>query len=310
VDVCSDNSVLVTTIAKFESAKVHRLTLSGTGTLTDTGEVLSVSGEGNVYCAPGARSGVAMRSGVTSFTIPGLSEVDIRPSSEGNAITGTFNRTGNRLFVRGGSIDVFDFNPATGELGASPLLTFSVAFAHEFSGFDQIALHPNGGKLYVSEPSSGMSPSAVNVYDPNTGALLASITDPNIVFPTGVTVMTEADPCAGSPPAGAIVGTNGPNILNGTPGSDKVFGLGGSDQINGRGGNDLICGGTGSDQLNGGAGNDTIKGGTGADQVTGGAGDDVLDVKDGVSGNDSVNGGAGNDVCTGDPGDALSSCNP
>jgi Ca2+-binding RTX toxin-like protein len=293
VDVCSDSSVLVTTIAKFDSAKVHRLTLSGTGTLTHTGEVLSVSGGAdNVYCAPGARSGVAMYSAVTSFTIPGLSEVDTRSSSEGNAISGTFNPTGNRVFVRGGSIDVFDFNPTTGELGASPLLTFSVAFAHEFPGFDQIALHPNGGKLYVSEPSSGMSPSAVNVYDPNTGALLASIMDPAIVEPTGITVVAETDPCALPPPAGAIVGTDGPDQINGTSGNDKIFGLGGSDQINGRGGNDLICGGGGNDQ------------------VTGGAGDDVLDVKDGVSGNDSADGGPGNDACTGDPGDALSSCNP
>jgi RTX calcium-binding nonapeptide repeat (4 copies) len=185
-----------------------------------------------------------------------------------------------------GSIDVFDFNPATGALGASPLLTFSVAEAPTFLGIDQITLHPDGGKLYVSEPN------AVNVYDPNTGALLDSITDPAIVDPTGVTVVTEVDPCAGPPPTGAIVGTNGPDILNGTPFGDTIFGLGGPDIINGGGGNDLICGGAGSDL------------------ITGGAGDDVLDVKDRVSGNDSVNGGAGNDVCTGDSGDALSSCNP
>jgi Ca2+-binding RTX toxin-like protein len=285
VDVCSDSSVLVTTIAKLESAKVHRLTLSGTGTLTDTGEVLSESGVSNVYCAPGARSGVAMYP-ATSFTIPGLSEVHTRSSSEGNAFSGTFNRTGDRLFVRGGSIDVFDFNPITGELGASPLLTFSVGSANEFPGFDQIALHPNGSKLFVSEPG------AVSIYDPNTGAFLASITDPNIVTPTGVTIVAETDPCALPPPAGAIVGTSGPDILNGTPFGDTIFGLDGPDIMNGRGGNDLICGGAGSDL------------------ITGGAGSDTLNTQDGVSGNDSASGGAGNDVCTGDPGDALSSCNP
>jgi Ca2+-binding RTX toxin-like protein len=211
------------------------------------------------------------------------------------------------VFIRSndpGSIDVFDFNSATGALGAGPLLTFTVASVSPFFGIDLIALHPNGGKLFVSEPGT------VNVYDPSTGALLDSITDPAIVEPTGIMVVAEADPCALPPPAGAIVGTPGPDILNGTSGNDKIFGLGGADQINGKGGNDLICGGTGDDQLNGGAGNDTIKGDSGSDQVTGGAGDDVLDVKDGVSGNDSVNGGAGNDVCTGDPGDALSSCNP
>jgi Ca2+-binding RTX toxin-like protein len=290
VDVCSDSSVLVTTIAKHESAKVHRLTLSGTGTLTDTGEVLPVSGgANNVNCAPGAQSGVTMYSDVTSFKVPGLSAVDTRPPSGGNVVSGVFNSTGNKVFVRNNSpgVDVFAFNSATGALEPSPSLTFPVgAFAPEFPGIDQIALHPNGNKLFVSESN------VLNVYDPNTGALLASITNPAIVAPTGVTVVTEADLCALPPPSGAIVGTDDPNQINGTSGDDVIFGKGGNDQINGRGGNDLICGGPGADLINGGAGNDT------------------LNSQDGVNGNDSVTGGPGTDTCTGDPGDALSSCNP
>jgi Ca2+-binding RTX toxin-like protein len=296
-DVCSDGSVLVTTIAHSESSEsdtVRRLTLSGTGALTDTGEVLSIINPFDIYCAPGAQSGVTITffEGVTSFSIPGLGPVDSRSLSGNDGISGAINPAGNRVFMRSdnpGSIDVFDFNSATGELGASPLFTFSVeSSASGFSGLgiDQIALHPNGGKLFVSEPN------ALNVYDPSTGALLASITDPAIVSPAGVTVVTEADPCAGDPPPGAIVGTNGPNQINGTSGNDKIFGLGGADTINGLGGNDLICGGTGADLINGNAGNDT------------------LNSQDGVSGNDSVNGGAGTDTCTADPDDALSSCNP
>jgi hypothetical protein len=299
VDVCSDSSVLFT----LSDLTTRRLTLSSTGTLTDTGEALSLDAISiNVYCAPGAASGVVVGAGVTSsFTIPGLSEVDTRLPGK-DVFTGAINPAGNRVFMRSnlpGTVDIFEFNSATGALGASPLLTFPVADAVLFPGdnsripgIDQIALHPNGSKLFVSEISFGPPPSAVNVYDPSTGALLASIMDPNIVFPTGVTVVTEADPCAGPPPAGAIVGTNGPDILNGTPFGDTIFGLGGPDIINGRGGNDLICGGAGSDLITGGAGNDT------------------LNTQDGVSGNDSASGGAGNDVCSGDPGDALSSCNP
>jgi Ca2+-binding RTX toxin-like protein len=287
VDVCSDGSVLATSF--FVSATVRRLTLSAVGTLSDTGEVLSIDDPINVYCAPGAQSGVVMRlQGVTSFTVPGLSVVDTRPLSEFDIGTsGAINLSGNRVFARSRqAVDVFDFNSATGALGASPLLTFFATEPPLFSGADQIALHSNGEKLFVSESS------VLNIYNPSTGAFLASITDPNIVAPTGVTVVTEADPCALPPPAGAIVGTNGPNQINGTSGNDVIFGLGGPDTINGRGGNDLICGGAGSDL------------------ITGGAGDDVLNTQDGVSGNDSVNGGPGNDTCTGDPGDALSSCNP
>jgi RTX calcium-binding nonapeptide repeat (4 copies) len=293
-DVCSDSSVLVTTIPRSESSEsdtVRRFILSGTGTLTDTGDVLSIVDPFDVYCAPGVQSGVTITffGGVTSFSIPGLAEVDSRSFSGNDGISGAVNPAGNRVFMRSnnpGSIDVFDFNSATGALGPSPLLTFSVgssASAFFGLGIDQIALHPNGEKLFVSEPN------ALNVYDPNTGALLDSITDPAIVAPTGVTVVTEADPCAGDPPPGAIVGTNGPNQINGTSGNDKIFGLGGSDQINGGGGNDLICGGTGNDQLNGNAGNDTIIGGPDTDQITG---------------------GPGSDTCIGDPGDTLSSCNP
>jgi hemolysin type calcium-binding protein len=344
VDVCSDGSVLVTSfIPALERATVRRLNLSAGGTLTDTGEKLSVgNGPTNVYCAPGAASGVAIRQfpvgGVTSFTIPGLAEIDNRSlSGLDSGISGAINPSGNRVFARSndpGFVDVFGFNSATGALEMSPLLTIPVADHRQFAyaGIEQIALHPNGGKLFVSEIAEiGMGlTSAVNVYDSTTGALLASIRDPSVVTPTGVTVMTQADPCAGSPPAGAIVGTNGSDSVNGTSGNDTIFGLGGSDIINGRGGNDLICGGAGSDLVNGGPGNDTIdagsgsdtangdadndniKGGTGSDLITGGVGDDMLDVQDGVNGNDSANGGAhvSGDTCTADPGDAVSNCSP
>jgi hypothetical protein len=289
LDVCSDGSVLATSFTT--SLTLRRLVLSGTGTLTDTGEVLSEisSSPMNVYCAPGAQSGVLIQSpgGISSFSVPGLTLVDNRPLSGGSPMAGAIAPAGSRVFARSsfpGSIDVFTFNPATGTLGASPLLVISVADAPPYFGMDQVALHPNGTKLFVSE----RAPGAVNVYDPSTGALLASITDPSIGVPTGVTVVTEVDPCAGSPPSGAIVGTNGANVLNGTSGNDKIFGLGGPDIINGGGGNDLICGGDGPDISDGGSGND------------------VLNTKDGVSGNDVANGNAGNDTCVSDPGDVCS----
>jgi Ca2+-binding RTX toxin-like protein len=332
VEVCTDGSVLA---ASFLGDTVRRLTLSGAGTLTDTGEVLSVIAPMNVYCAPDAQSGVVIQllEGVTSFTIPGLSAVDTRPLSGTQAFTGTINPTGNRVFARSSfpeSIDVFDFTQATGALGDSLLLTFPVGGeASPSGGIDQTALHSNGGKLFVSERSFvSEEPSAVKVYNSETGALLASITDPHIVGPTSVTVMTQVDPCALPPPPEAIVGTNGPDILNGTSGNDKIFGLGGADSINGGSGSDLICGGVDSDSIKGGPGNDTIdggtdndavngdtgndtvKGGSGSDSIIGGAGNDVLNTQDGVSGNDSVNGGPGSDICTVDAGDVVSSCNP
>jgi DNA-binding beta-propeller fold protein YncE len=122
VDVCSDGSVL--TASAFDSM-VQRFTLSDTGTLTDTGEVLNLSDPVNVYCAPGATSGVVITfvpGEVTSFKIP-LATVDTRPLSGGSAMTGAIAPAGNRLFVRSngpGSVDVFDFNSATGALRVLP----------------------------------------------------------------------------------------------------------------------------------------------------------------------------------------------
>jgi hypothetical protein len=189
VDVCSDGSVLFASFFFYQT--VGRLTLSGAGTLTDTGEILYVPDPVNVYCAPGAKSGVVITSelegGVSSFTIP-LSWVDYRELVESeSAMTGAINRAGKRVFARSnpGSIDVFSFDQTTGALGASPRRTFKVAGAPSFLGMDQIALHPKGGKLFVSEPG------AVKVYNPSTGASLGAITDPAIVNPTGVTVVTK-----------------------------------------------------------------------------------------------------------------------
>jgi hypothetical protein len=187
-DFCSNSSVLVTA-----NDIVRKLILSRAGTLTDTGEALSVTEPWNVYCAPGGQSGVVIHrsssSGweVTSFTIPGLSAVNTRPlSGLTSGLSGAISPSGNRVFVRSngpGSVDVFDFNSATGALGADPLLTISIADAPVFFiGMEQLALHPNGEVVFVPEPGK------VNVYNTSTGALITSITDPAIEQPSGITV--------------------------------------------------------------------------------------------------------------------------
>lgn len=343
IDVCSDGSVLVTSA----SGGVRRLTINGSGVLTDTGETLAVSGPQNVYCAPGARSGLVISywdNLVQSFMIPGLAAVDARAlSGTEGGISGALNQAGDRVYIRsngggggeikvatiqaGGFVDAFSYNSATGALGASPLLSIPIAPANTFYGMDQMAL--SGNRLYVSQPE------ALNVYDAGTGNLLASITDVNIVSPSGVTFQAAGDICAGAPPANAIVGTLRSDRIVGTEGDDIIFGLGGSDVIIGLGGNDTICGGAGQDILFGGAGDDRISGGPGDDFLSGDGGDDTLrggggndilvgsaghdllmgeagndylNAMDGVSKNDEMNGGIGTDKCHGDAGDGRRSC--
>jgi hypothetical protein len=182
VDVCSDGSVLVTSV---NTGRVRRLLIDGTGNLTDTGESLSVDAPNNVFCSPGGKSGVVIQreaDQIRSFTIPGLILKDIRSLSGNFGISGVVHPGGDRVFTRdnGARIDVFDYDSTTGALGASPRLTFAIANTPTFFGIDQFALHPDGMKLYVSQPG------ALNVYDASTGVLLTQIKSLSISAPTGV----------------------------------------------------------------------------------------------------------------------------
>ena len=105
-----------------------------------------------------------------------------------------------------------------------------------------------------------------------------------------VTAVLADDPSCCPVGTNVIVGTNGPDQLNGTEGNDCILGLGGDDTINGFGGVDFISGG---------AGNDTIAGGFGADYILGGDGNDTID-----SGpdDDFIDGGHGTDTCSGGTG--------
>jgi DNA-binding beta-propeller fold protein YncE len=175
--ICQDGSVLVT-----NDTQVRRLILSETGVLTDTGDSLSVTNPNNAFCSPNAKTGVAVdRTGVlTSFTIPGLAPVDSR--SLGTIIlSGLVNPAGDQVFVSGfGGMDSFGYNSTTGAMG-SFLLAFNIIPAPlEFFGVDQMAIHPDGTKLYVSHAGS------LNVHDTSTGVLLKAITDPAISEPTGI----------------------------------------------------------------------------------------------------------------------------
>lgn len=202
VEVADDGSVLVTSIRTDTGVRgVRRFTIDSAGNLVDTGERLNVAGLGNVYPAPGGQTGVAIRFGnVSSFTIPGLSLITSRPRvrTPTNLQSAVFSPDGTRLYVRSdgvdnmGFIDVWAYTPATGDISATPLFTIdgidndpAGPLPHRISvyfGIDQIALSPDGLKLYVPQNNS------LDVYDAQTGAFLTSITDSSISLATGVNV--------------------------------------------------------------------------------------------------------------------------
>ncbi|MCV2871420.1 hypothetical protein OEZ71_03830 [Defluviimonas sp. WL0050] len=86
-----------------------------------------------------------------------------------------------------------------------------------------------------------------------------------------------------TPPAGAIVGTSGDDLISdvtspaSTAGNDVIWSLEGNDEVHGGDGNDTIEGGAGDDTIYGGAGNDVINGGDGSDVIIAGAGSDTID---------------------------------
>lgn len=187
VDVENNGSVLVSTNA----GNVRRLTIDGAGNLTDTGEVLS-SGRlwaMNVYFIPGGNHGIVVNLNpgtnghLVSFTVPGLTPVESRSLSGATGYCAVVNAAGDRVYVRSfnpGSIDMFSYNAATGELSVTPLATISVGNGSNLFGIEQIALSPDQSKLYVPQTNS------LDVYDANTLAFVTSITDASISNASGV----------------------------------------------------------------------------------------------------------------------------
>ena len=191
VEVANNGSVLVTSS---DANNVRRLAMSPTGTLSDTFEVMSPVDllglpelPANTVAAPGGASGVvitrtASGSGeVMSFAMPGLTPVHSR-QLPGPGVSGVISPAGNRLFVRDpGGVSAFDYNSATGEIGVTPLFTMVAPVNEVFFGMEQMAVHPNGDKLYVSGQRG------VDVYSTSTGILLHTITDTAAILePTGV----------------------------------------------------------------------------------------------------------------------------
>jgi hypothetical protein len=186
VDVCPDGSVLVTSV--FGTA-LRRLTLDAAGILTDTGEAIFSDDPNNVVCAPGGGAGVLVERGagrLRSFTIP-LAEVDVLPLG-GTGISAVFAPSGDQVHVRTtepGMIRRFGFTPATGALSPFLELGWPVAETETFYGIDQLAIHPEGLRLYVPEPGR------VRILERATGDTVGEIPLGAEALPTGICLETE-----------------------------------------------------------------------------------------------------------------------
>lgn len=179
-EFCDDGTLLVTTTygnsfaSPFDNA-IYDARVSPTGELTLGGNRLSSGAQpNNGSCAPGSKSGVLLdrNAGLTSFTLPGLKEVDFFALSGGTAVAAVFNQTGDRLYVRTtDTVEAFDFNPFNGTMKSDWVQ--QVSFSAEYFGIDQIAIDMDSGKLYVDggrallilDPASGLQTGSVHAGD-------------------------------------------------------------------------------------------------------------------------------------------------
>lgn len=103
-----------------------------------------------------------------------------------------------------------------------------------------------------------------------------------------------------------IIGGEGEDVMAGGPGNDRLRGFGAQDTARGGPGDDRISGNRGPDFLLGNGGDDTVRGGRQRDDISGGRGDDIL--RGWVRG-DSIAGGSGADLIQGEVGNDLLSGN-
>lgn len=179
-EFCDDGTLLVTTTygnsfaSPFDNA-IYDVRVSSDGELTPVGNRLSSGAQpNNGSCAPGSKAGVLLdrNAGLTSFTLPGLREVDVFTLSGGTAVAAVFNRTGDRLYVRTtDTVEAFDFNPFNGTMKADWVQ--QLPYSAEYFGIEQIAIDMDSGKLYVDggrsllilDPENGLQTGSVHAGD-------------------------------------------------------------------------------------------------------------------------------------------------
>jgi hypothetical protein len=175
------------------SNSVHRLTIDGAGVVSGTGDVIGIGSAINAVCAPGAATGLGISfdpGAATSFGVPGLGGLDSRAlGSRGQSAV--VSPDGTRLYVRTGSaVEGYLYDSTTGAIGPAPFVSIPVAGTAFFFGIDQLALHPDGTKLYVSQTNTD----TLDVHDAFTGAPLASMPLPPGTRPNGVCLAPNRAP--------------------------------------------------------------------------------------------------------------------
>jgi len=171
VEVGSDGSVIAT---KYNENLARRAVIDGTGNVTNTLQSVPSPAPNNVAIAPDAQSGVVItraENAARSFLVSGMSPVDVRALGGVFGLCVAFNPAGDRLFTLSNSVvESYTYDSGTGSIGAAPLFSVPITGNITYFGMDQLAVHPDGSKIYASQGDK------VTVHVASTGAVLSTLT--------------------------------------------------------------------------------------------------------------------------------------
>jgi PKD repeat protein len=193
-------------------SQVRRFTLSATGTLTYTGQVL-FNNYFNTTAAPNGVFAVTTNAGnaIASFAISGMAQVSGVSVPEA-VVNMAFSADGSKLYVRGTNrVFAYNYNPTTGAIGSQVFASNTLAEAILFYGVDQLDVI--GNRVYTQ------SGGGVVALDATTGAVLGTITVSGASF-VGVDLAGVANRAPTAEAGGPYTVAEGGSItLNGS-GSD------------------------------------------------------------------------------------------
>lgn len=222
IAMCDDGTFVATELLTPTTTNIRRYRLDRHGVATDTFQVLPDAAAPDINNLVvtsrddeghhGRRSlvgfGVSRRANqrVTSFHIDGLVPADMATLSGAFGIDMALSRNGQMLYVRGnvdaapgpsgagaGFVDAFRVNPESGRFRS---LAFTIPLDRRTGtafGVDQMALDPQGRKLYVA----GLAQPEVRIFNARTGVQIGTLTSPGLGVPTGVAIARMPRGCGG-----------------------------------------------------------------------------------------------------------------
>lgn len=202
ISVCDDQQTVL--VGTDMPHAVQKLTVDTRGTITHTGLAASTRHPvATVHCAPGSQTAVVVSSTgavIQSIDLRTMATVATRPLAAQSAdpigpplgLSGVFTAAGHRFLARSergdftgvGFIESFRYDPVSGHLGRRLRRTRIAPTATSSRGTSEIAISPDGRRLYVPLPG----PDEVRVLDAASLSFITTLGGPDFDGPFSVVI--------------------------------------------------------------------------------------------------------------------------